>query len=96
MKNFWRMAFLSIVLLNLLDAFLTLYGIRRGAQEVNPLMRYALENGIFLHVKVLVSLTLCLFYARVTNSLPIKIAIIIVLSLYCIMNASHIFVIKSL
>jgi len=95
MKNFWTIALLSVVGLNLTDALFTFHIIGNGVEELNPLMRYSLDNGIFLQVKVLASLILCFFYARI-RSLPTKLAVAIVLVLYIAININHVIVLATL
>ena len=95
MRKLWVSAVLLIVLLNLLDAFLTTYAISKGAEEANPLMKFALDNNIFLQVKILVSLVICLFYSKV-NYLLVKIVIVIVLLTYSSLTIYHITLLRFL
>jgi len=97
MRKVWIPAVLLAALLNLLDTFLTLYllNLNKGLQEINPLMSFCLENNIFLQVKVLVSLTICLFYSKVTL-LVTKIVVTIILIFYSIITVYHILLLRIL
>jgi hypothetical protein len=50
-------AVMTIVLLSVLDAYLTLHLVNRGAEELNPIMAYYLEQGplTFFAVKYLLT-----------------------------------------
>ena len=50
-------AFLTVCLLSVADAYMTLYELSRGATEANPIMRAALDlgNGGFVLVKTLMT-----------------------------------------
>ena len=97
MRKLWISALLTIAVLNMIDAFLTLHllGLNKGLKEINPLMQFALENNIFLQVKLLSSLLICLFYSKV-KSLLVKIAIVVALLLYSTLTVYHILLLRIL
>jgi hypothetical protein len=95
MRKLWISLILTVAVLNLVDAFLTLYGVDKGATEINPLMQFALDNGFFLEIKLLVSVTICLCSSKI-DSLPVKIVIVIILVVYSLININHIILLKIL
>ena len=52
----------QIIMLNLLDALLTMYAIRLGVEELNPLMDYLLSVGPITFFSVKVVLVTALIY----------------------------------
>lgn len=88
MKKFWISAVLLIATLNLLDAFLTIYAISKGVEEANPLMKFALDSGFFLQIKILASIMICLCCLKI-KYLPVKIAVAINLVAYFIVTVYH-------
>ncbi|MCM3573748.1 DUF5658 family protein [Mesobacillus subterraneus] len=69
--------FYYLSLLNLVDAALTVAGIERSLiTEANPLMErvYSIDIGLFISLKILLSMTLLLFimYKKVPQSRVVK------------------------
>jgi len=95
MRKLWISAVLLISLLNLFDAFFTIYAISKGAEEANPLMKLALENGFFLQLKILISIAICLCCLKI-NYLLVKIVIVINLLAYSIITVYNICLLKIL
>lgn len=95
MKKLWILLALLASLLNFSDALFTVYGVSKGLEEGNPLMRFALDNNFFLQIKVLVSIAICLCCLKI-DSLVIKAAVTTVLIMYSLITIMHIIVLKSL
>ena len=95
MKKVWICIILFASLFNLLDANLTLYAVSKGAEEANPIMRFALKHGFFLEAKILISVIFFLMFIRI-NSLPIRIAVLINLIAYFTITVYHILYLRIL
>jgi hypothetical protein len=93
MNKFWICIILFASLFNLLDANLTLYAISKGFKEVNPIMKFALDNGFFIEAKILASMIFFLALIRI-DSLPIRIAILVNLAAYFSITVYHILYLK--
>jgi hypothetical protein len=84
---------LLIIVLSVLDAYLTIFHLDNGAQEINPLMNSLIDYGyiyFFLVKYVLTALAvfiLCLY----KNWIPVRVAILCILALYFVVFAHHIF-----
>jgi hypothetical protein len=95
MKKVWICIILFATLFNLIDAILTLYAVNKGAEEANPIMKFALNHGFFLEVKILISFLFFLALIRI-NSLPIKMALLVNLIAYFAVTVYHILYLKIL
>jgi hypothetical protein len=80
-----------ILLLSILDAYFTILLIERGAQEINPLMNFLIEQGYmrFFLVKYLLTALAVLVFCVCKNHLITKISIAFIISFYLIVFANH-------
>ncbi len=83
---------LSILVLNLLDAFLTLIHIERGGAEANPLMERLLEvgNETFLFHKAAVVGSLLLVLVGHKNFTIARRAMWVILAVYSLLFVYHV------
>jgi hypothetical protein len=84
---------LLVILLSVLDAYLTIFHLDKGAQEINPLMNSLIDYGYTYFFLVKYALTglgvliLCLH----KNRLLVRVSILCILVLYLVVFANHIF-----
>jgi hypothetical protein len=86
----------SVFIFNILDALFTMYFVKRGAKELNPLMDYLLniDYGLFFIVKMILGLV---FFIVVIHSMNkgycekfLKVSFMGVFILYFILVINHI------
>jgi hypothetical protein len=84
---------LLIILLSVLDAYLTIFHIDNGAREINPLMNSLIDYGYIYFFLVKYALTglavsmLCLY----KNWLLVRVSILCILALYLVVFGYHVF-----
>lgn len=94
-RKLWILAVITVAILNLVDAFITMYAVAKGVEEGNPLMKLALDNSFFLQFKILTSILICSCCLKIDQSI-VKIVIAIMLLAYSIIIAYHLYSLKIL
>jgi hypothetical protein len=89
------MALLLILLLSILDAYLTIFHVNRGAQEINPLMNCLIGFGYiyFFVVKYLASALAVFILCIHKYWVPVRVGILCILVLYLLVFAHHVFLV---
>jgi|LWDU01.1.fsa_nt_gi hypothetical protein len=81
-----------LIILNIIDAFSTLYFVSCGyATELNPLMDILISKGwgVFLFIKLFVSITVCYIFWILRNRKLIKIVLIPITFVYLYIFIKH-------
>ena len=85
----------GIFLFNILDGVLTIDAIKKGAEELNPIMRFLLEidYSLFLFIKItLISFCLFIFWKYREKTLA-QVGIIFSFCIYFFLTIYHLFMI---
>jgi hypothetical protein len=86
---------LVIVLLSVLDAYLTIFHVDNGAQEINPFMNSLIDYGYiyFFVVKYVLTALAVLILCIYKNWIPVRVGILCILTLYLVVFAHHVFLV---
>lgn len=87
------LAMLIIIVLCAADAVFTIYHLRRGATEINPLMNFALSLGTlyFLVFKYALTGVGIFFLLTHKNFITARVATVTVIAMYCLLLAYHLY-----